>query len=114
MHELSICSAIAQTVGEHAGGRAVRRVRVRIGHFRQVVPESLAFCWEIQTRGGPLDGCQLDVDHVPAVIRCRDCSAATTLEHPILLCGACDGADVELVAGEEFLIESIDVAEEVS
>lgn len=113
VHELSICSAIARTAQEHAGGRAVRRIRLRVGHFRQVVPGTLAYCWELQTRGGPLEGCALDVEHVPAVIRCRSCGADTTLEHPVLVCGSCGGTDVALVSGEEFLIESIDVAEPV-
>ncbi len=114
MHELSICSAIARTAADHAGGRAVLRVRLRVGHLRQVVPDTLAFCWEIQTRGGPLDGCVLDLEHVPAVIVCRACGESTELTQPILVCGSCNTGDVELVSGEEFLIESIDVAEEVS
>jgi len=114
MHELSICSAIAQTAMDHAGGRTVRRVRLRVGHFRQVVPDTLTYCWDLQTRGGPLDGCVLDVDHVPAVVVCRPCGASTPLAHPILVCGTCQSREVELVSGEEFLIESIDVAEEVS
>lgn len=111
MHELSLCEAVAATVRRHAGDRPVRRVRLRIGHFRQVVPDTLAWCWEMQTKDGPLDGCVLDVEDVPTVIRCRTCGAGTTLDVPILLCGSCDGADVEMVSGEELRIESIDVGE---
>ena len=110
MHELALCDAVAETVGRHAAERPVRRVRLRIGHFRQVVPDTLAWCWELQTRDGPLDGSVLEVEHVPSVVRCRSCGIETALDVPILLCGACDGADVELVSGEEFEIESIEVA----
>jgi len=45
MHELSLCEAIAGVVKNHADGRHVDVVRVRIGALRQVVPESLSFCW---------------------------------------------------------------------
>lgn len=119
MHELSLCSAIADTVAGHAAGRAVHGVRVHIGAYRQVVPDTLTYCWEIQTVGTELEHCELTVVTVPAVITCRTCGEDSTLDSPILLCGSCDGADVRLVTGEEFLIESIDVervelSEEVS
>lgn len=109
MHELSLCNAIADTVTTYATGRPVRCVRVRIGAYRQVVPDTLAFYWEMQVAGSALAQCELDVETVPAVVSCRTCGADTTLDFPILLCGVCDGADVELVTGEEFQIESIDV-----
>ncbi len=110
MHELSICEAIADTVAGRAEGRAVTVVRLQIGHFRQVVPDSLQFYWGIHTDGSDLDGCDLVVDYIPVEIRCRDCNRTTTLTDPIMLCGGCDGADVEMVRGEEFLIESIELA----
>lgn len=113
MHEISLCSAIATTVREHAADQEVRRVTVRIGHLRQVVPETLSFCWDLTIEGTELGGAALDVEYVPAIIRCRGCGTETTLEDPFPLCGSCDGADVELLQGEEFSIQSIDVAQQV-
>ena len=112
MHELSLCQAIVDTVLQHAEGRSLQRVNVRIGHFRQVVPDSLQFSWEVVTHGTDLAECELVVDHVPAVIVCRACGERTKLQRPLMLCGSCEGADVEVVAGEEFQIASIDIFEE--
>ncbi len=114
MHELALCEAIVDTVTRHAEGQRIERVEVRIGHLRQVVPDSLVFSWELLTEGTDLGGCELVVDHVPAVIECGECGEQTTLDMPIMLCGSCDGADVKLVSGEEFQIASIDRAREVS
>ncbi|CAN5535881.1 hydrogenase maturation nickel metallochaperone HypA [soil metagenome] len=108
MHELALCQAIVDTVERHADGRRVARVEVRIGHFRQVVPDSLQFSWQMITTGTDLADCALAIDHVPAVIECRACGHLTTLELAILLCGKCDSSDVALVSGEEFQIASID------
>ena len=113
MHELALCQAICDTVTRHASGQRVERVEVRIGYFRQVVPDALHFSWDLLTDGTDLAGCALVVDHVPAVVECRACGAHTTLTMPILLCGSCDGSDVSLISGEEFLIASIDRAQEV-
>lgn len=114
MHELALGEAIIDTVVRHADGRRVRRVIVRVGHLRQVVPDALQFAWEMLTDDSELAGCALEIEHVPAVVTCRACAASTTLDRPIMLCGACDGADVEIVSGEEFLVATMDVAEEVS
>ncbi len=109
MHELALCGAIADTVNRHAEGQRVQRVEVRIGHFRQVVPDSLLFSWEMLTAGTALEACELVVEHVPAVVRCRACAVETTLDWPVLACAACDGLDVELLTGKEFEIASFDV-----
>lgn len=114
MHELSLCQAIVDTVQARAGGRVLRRVDVRIGYLRQVVPDSLLFSWEMLTAGTDLDGCELAVEHVPAVIRCRRCGESTQLDLPLLACPRCEGHDVEVIAGEELQIASMDVVEEAA
>jgi hydrogenase nickel incorporation protein HypA/HybF len=111
VHELSLSRAIADTVIEHAAGRPVSRVAVRIGHLRQVVPDSLEFCWDMVTDGTVLAGCRLDIEHVPAVAHCGACGARTQLERPVLVCGTCGGREATLESGEEFLVDSIDVME---
>ena len=110
MHELALCRAIAETAADHADGRSVCAVHLRIGHFRQVVPETLQFCWDLSVKDTALEGCRLHVDYIPVVLRCRTCAEVTTLTDPIMLCGSCDGADVEMTSGEEFVIEAIDLA----
>ena len=71
MHELSICTAIAKIAHQAAAGRTVERVRVDIGHLRQVVPDTLRHSWEMVVFGTPLDSVPLEVREVAAVIECR-------------------------------------------
>lgn len=109
VHELALCEAIARTVADRAAGRTVARACVRIGHFRQVVPDSLSFCWDVLTEQTPLHGCELDVEHVPAVVACASCGATSRLDVPILACSACGSADVSLESGEELMLVSIEL-----
>jgi len=111
VHELSLCRSIAVVVGEHAAGRPVERVRVRIGAFRQVVPETLVYCWGLLNDGSALAGSILDIEHVPAVVECPDCGARSELSVPVLRCGACGSREATLVSGEEFLVASLDLTE---
>ena len=111
MHELSICRSITDIVGRHAAGSAVQTVRLRIGELRQIVPDTLMYCWTIVTEGSDLESAKLEIERVPAAIKCASCSAVHTLTTPILACETCKGQDVEIVAGEEFLITSLELAE---
>lgn len=112
MHELSICSAIASAVLERAGNRRVVSIQLRVGYLRQIVPDTLEFCWEIVSNQTQLAGSQLEIEHIPAVVECRECGARTELDIPIMACPACSGGLVEVVAGEEFLITSIELLDE--
>jgi hydrogenase nickel incorporation protein HypA/HybF len=109
MHELSIADAIVTIASRHAKGRAVSRVEVKVGHLRQVVPDSLAFAFELITAGTELEGAKLALEEVPARVLCKACAQETVLEEFPLHCGACGGFDVEVTAGEELLVESIEV-----
>ena len=111
MHELSIAEAIVAVAERHAAGRAVHAVEVRVGHLRQVMPGALEFAFELTAKGTCLDGAELRIERVPAAGRCRDCGAETVLEGFPLTCGACGGLNVEVTAGEELLVDSLELEE---
>lgn len=110
MHELSICSSIVGIVKEHAAGREVRAVHIRIGEMRQIVPDTLVYCWSLVTEQSELEGAELLVERVPAKIRCSACGNEQVLENLAFVCGTCTGNAVDLVEGDEFLITSLDLA----
>jgi hydrogenase nickel incorporation protein HypA/HybF len=114
MHELSVAEAIVTVAERHAGGRRVRAVEVRVGGMRQVVPAALEFAFEVVTQGTALEGAELRIEAVPAVALCADCGRRTRLNGFPLACGECGGMDVELVAGEELLVDSLELEEPVS
>lgn len=110
MHELSLCQAIAGVVKPHAAGRRVDVVRLQVGALRQVVPETLSFCWTIVREHEDMPDAELVLELVPAQVRCRGCGKQSQIESRwSVLCPQCGSADVEVVAGEEFLVTSVDV-----
>jgi hydrogenase nickel incorporation protein HypA/HybF len=111
MHELSIAEAIVAVAERHAAGRAVHAVDVRIGHLRQVVPGALEFAFELTAKGTSLDGAELRIEQVAAAGRCRICGADSELDGFPLTCAACGGLDVEVTAGEELLVDSLELEE---
>jgi hydrogenase nickel incorporation protein HypA/HybF len=110
MHELSVSSAVVDTVLKHADGRRVTVVSLRIGHLRQVVPDSLAFYFELVSRETLCEGARLEQDVVAARLRCDGCAREWDPEDAWFACTGCGGAG-EVIAGNELEVESIEVEE---
>lgn len=111
MHELAIAESVVRVADEHADGRRVTKVYLKVGHLRQVVPSALSFGFELLAQGTCVEGAELEVEHVPAAGLCAGCGAESRLEGFPLSCGACGGFDLRIVEGEELYVESLELEE---
>lgn len=112
MHEMALSSAVAATVEKHAKGRPVKVVNLTIGKLRQVVPDSLLFYFDIVTRDTVVEGAKLEIEIVPARLHCTSCDERWEPDFPTFRCPACVAGKVEVLSGEEFQVESIEVEED--
>jgi hydrogenase nickel incorporation protein HypA/HybF len=125
VHELSISSAIVDTALRHANGRRVTQVDVRVGALRQVVPESLAFYFEIVARDTACEGAALELEIVSGWMACGVCGSEWDPAPPPLAgheidvavlptfrCPSCLSPDASVVEGDELEVESIEVSDE--
>jgi hydrogenase nickel incorporation protein HypA/HybF len=112
MHELAIADCIVAIASRHAAGRRVTKVEVRVGRLRQVVPDALAFAFPLVAEGTCVAGAELELEEVPATARCGTCGAESVLDGFPLLCPGCGSAELELVSGEELLVDSLELEEE--
>ena len=110
MHELSVSSAVLDTVLKHAAGRRVTVVSLRIGHLRQVVPDSLAFYFELVSRETLCEGARLEQEVVAARLRCDGCAREWDPDDAWFRCTGCGGPGA-VIAGNELEVESIEVEE---
>jgi hydrogenase nickel incorporation protein HypA/HybF len=111
VHELSIARAVVAAAERHAEGRRVTAVRVRAGRMRQVVPASLRFSFDVCARDTVCEGARLELAEVPVRLRCRGCEREWEPEIPAFRCPRCGSADVAVEAGEELVVDEIDVEE---
>ena len=114
MHELSIAEAVVDIVSRHAAGRQVYKVELKVGHLRQVVPQSLEFAFELLTDGTELEDAELTIEQVAARGRCGACGAETTVSSFPLQCGSCGSLDVAVLAGDELLVDALELEEEMT
>lgn len=111
MHELSIAESIVRIAGEQAAGRRVTKVSMRVGHLRQVVPSALSFSFDLVAEGTPVEGAELVMQEIPVRGNCRNCAEECHPESFPLQCQACGNFDLEILAGEELLVESLELEE---
>jgi len=114
MHELSIAESIIAIASNHAAGRQVTKVEVKVGHLRQVVPSALEFAFELVAKETPLEGAELVIETVPAAGKCRECGVESVMSEFPLHCSQCDGLDMEVFAGTELLVDSLELEEELA
>jgi len=108
MHELAIAEGVVESVLERTGERHVTIVRLQVGRLSGVVPDALTFCFELATAGTALEGAELQIEAPTGRGHCRECDQDFTLDDLILLC-ECGSADVEVVAGRELQVTSVEV-----
>jgi hydrogenase nickel incorporation protein HypA/HybF len=108
MHELSITQSVVDAVCERAAGRPVHSVKVQVGALTAVVPEAMRFCFELVVAGTVAEGARLDIERRAGAAHCRGCGADIVIDDLILLC-PCGSADVDVTAGRELHILSMEV-----
>lgn len=114
MHELSLAEAVVRIALDHAGGRRVAGVGLRVGHLRQVAPSALKFAFELVAQGTAAEGAELEIEGVAAAGACRACGAEGRLPAFPLRCPGCGSLDVEVLRGEELLVDWLDLDEEAA
>jgi hydrogenase nickel incorporation protein HypA/HybF len=112
MHELSIAGAIVAIAEEHAGGRRVAKVQVKIGHLRQIVPGALIFAFELVTLGTSVEGAKLEIEAVPVRVACRSCQADSRLDEFPFACPRCGSVDVGVKAGDELFVDALELVDQ--
>ncbi|ARF59034.1 hydrogenase maturation nickel metallochaperone HypA [Streptomyces gilvosporeus] len=111
MHEMSLALAVVDQIDGAARferATSVRSVRLQVGELAGVVPDALAFSFELACTGTVLEGAELITEQVAGRARCRPCTRTwATGMPPQLTCPGCGGADTELLSGRELQIVSV-------
>ena len=84
---------------------------MRIGALRQVVADTLEFYFVFVARDTVCEGARLELELVPAVLACGDCAREWEVAFPDFRCPTCGQGGVQVITGNEFEVESIDVEE---
>jgi hydrogenase nickel incorporation protein HypA/HybF len=119
MHELSIASAVVDSVLEFLDAHQVKKVltvRLAVGELSHVEADQLQFCYTAITQETPMENSTLEIERIAAVVECPRCTyrgrpkywedALSAAPIATLECPTCQGA-VEPVEGNDCAIKTI-------
>ena len=108
MHELGITRNLVAIVSEQAQGRRIRRVWLEIGDRTALLPDAVRFCFDVVSKGTPLEGATLDILELAAGRHCKTCGSPRP-DDDGLPCGDCGSLETRLCNGEELNIRAMEV-----
>ena len=108
MHELGLCSDIVAAVDRRAGDRRVARVTVRVGRLHHVHPDAFQQSFAVAAAGTVADGAAAELVLLPVRARCRSCGTVSEADEMVSACPSCGAVEIELVGGEELILESLE------
>jgi len=117
VHELAVTDSILSIVLNHAnraGADRVVRIHVRISELSHLKAEWLQPYFDHLAEGSAAEGALLIIESVPPGFICGECGARfsislTRIEH--VECPHCGSRSCTLDSGDDYLVESIEVAE---
>jgi hydrogenase nickel incorporation protein HypA/HybF len=112
MHEQSIVESLlslALEKAEKAKANRIIRIYLVVGEFSGVVEEAVDFYFSFLSKNTIAADASLFYNHIPAQLRCRNCDEIFTPEKLDFHCPKCKEQQVEIVAGRELYIDSLEV-----
>ena len=122
MHEFSAACSIVDTAIEAAKNNnaiKVSVVNIEVGEFTFLIPEQLAFNFEIASKNSILEGAELRIKTIKGRLFCNDCKfegesqVDPTIPNQIaafapMKCPKCGGSSTTITGGKDFVITSIE------
>jgi len=112
MHEMSLMAGMLEIIEDTArqeGFARVERVILEIGRLSGVEAEAMRFAFDVGTHGSVAQGAELVIQETPGKGRCPACGRTSPLAAFYDACPHCGRYPMEVLAGREMRILSLDV-----
>ncbi len=112
MHELAITQSlldIALEQAKAAKAKKVNKINLVIGELSGVVADCVQFYFDFLKKGSIVEKASLAFELVPTQLKCRQCLITFSPKDFLWTCPDCHSQQVELIAGREFYMDSLEV-----
>jgi len=117
MHELAVTESILQIVlqsAEENGATKVTDISLTIGALSSIVDDSVQFYWDHISKGSIAEEAKLHFNRILAKLKCQNCGNEFQLIEELTPCPNCQGINLQIIAGEEFQVDAIEIEKEVN
>jgi hydrogenase nickel incorporation protein HypA/HybF len=112
MHELPVTESLLEIALRHASRVDATRItalNLVIGSLASIIDDSVQFYWDIVAKDSIAEGAKLNFMRTPAEFHCLSCDQIYQPGPEIEPCPSCGSTKVQIISGQEFYMESIEV-----
>lgn len=112
MHELSVTKSILNiceneaTIGDF---KKINKINLCVGEITGLVPDCINYYFNIISKGTVAEDAVININRIRIKIRCLECKYDGVMDKREYLCPNCKGRNFNIVNGNEFYLESIEV-----
>lgn len=110
MHEVGLCEGVLDAVLRRAAGRRVTGITVRVGVLHRVAEPAFDQAFALVSAGTDAEDATIDLRLVPVRAKCASCGAETESPDLVVVCPSCGSSELDVLAGDELVLESISVS----
>lgn len=110
MHELGVVIEVVKTVENFARKNALTKIDtlvLQIGELSSIIPRYVEACYPAAVDGTLLNDTKLKIEILPGNAICKGCNKVFNVLANNGKCPNCQGKDLELLSGKEFMIKEI-------
>jgi len=102
--------AIALTQTQAAGASTIHSLELQVGTLSGIVPEALAFAFDVASAGTAAEGAELRLKTVPTRCYCGDCQQEFQPRDWIYECPHCHRLSTDICQGQDLILASLEVS----
>jgi len=88
--------------------KEVRKINIRAGKLRGIVPEQLEFCFGFVAKDTIVEKAKLEVETLPVKGKCKKCQHEFWVEEFRFICPECEHEDIDVLQGMELMVANIE------
>ncbi len=111
---MSLMSGVFEAIDNtltHYSVKKVTLVKLKVGRLTNAEPEALQMAFSAFAQGTLCEGAELKVEMIPVKGKCRSCQEEFQIENLAFACPVCEHLGIDIIQGEELLLESLEVEE---
>lgn len=117
MHEVALAEDLISLLNRELEERELSpegvriTINVEVGEMSCVFIDSFKFAFQAVSQGTAFEGAEISCEKQSLEIKCENCNFEGEIEGEIPLCPKCESGQTEVIAGEDFLLKSIEMGE---